>query len=72
MSREVTKPCTTRDYRCRHVELLRSLADRLEAIGGPEAAFALAELSDALKTHLDTVDLAIALVLALENTPTSH
>lgn len=51
---------------CSHVALLRSLADRLEAIGGPAAATALQELAESSEAHIATVEAVVALVEALE------
>lgn len=55
-----------------HVALLRSLADRLEAVGSSTARTALDELSASTEAHLTTVEATIALVEALEASAPIH
>ena len=60
------------DDTCSHVALLRQIADRLEAIGGPAAKTALDELAESTEAHLRTVEMVIAITEALENTAAIH
>ncbi|MCJ2077889.1 hypothetical protein MKK68_19955 [Methylobacterium sp. E-016] len=60
------------DPACSHADLLRQLASRLEAIGGPAALLAIETLNDSTLAHIETVEATIALVLALEATPPVH
>lgn len=57
---------------CSHVALLRSLADRLEAIGGPMAEIALNRLAASTEDHIKTVEIVIELIESIENAAPIH
>ena len=57
---------------CSHVELLRQLAARLEAIGTDAATDLLIKLSESTEAHIAVVEATIATVEALEASAPIH